>query len=125
MSMAVRSGTCHCPSASMRNPSLSASNNSVTSRTCFTSSRDSINMALLPLSFLLLNAFDHTRRHVFGFVDEEDIHALQWIDDEICDQTEFVILPLSRFKFERHLENLFDRTRQDVLKLLDRILFKR
>src|SRR5260370_28966149 len=112
MSTAFRSGPCHCPSASMRNPSLSASNNSVISRTCFTSSRDSINMVLLPFSLLLLNAFDHTRRDVFGFIDQEDIDALKWIDDEICDQAELVILPFSRFKFVSHLENFFDRGRQ-------------
>src|SRR5262245_15252194 len=114
MSIAVRSGTCHCPSPSMRNPSLSASNNSLTSRTCFTSSRDSINMALLPFSFLLLYAFDHTRRDVFRFIDQEDVDTLQWIDNEICDQAELVILPFSRFKFERHLENLFHRGRQNI-----------
>src|SRR5262245_45727536 len=102
MSIAVRNGTCHCPSASIRNPSCRASNSSVTSRTRLTSSRDSINMGLFSLPFLLLNPIDHTRSDVHAGLKQYHINALKRIDDEIQDQAEFVILPFSRFDLEWH-----------------------
>src|ERR1041385_3846549 len=101
MSMAVRSGICHCPSASIRNPSRRASKSSVMSRTCFTSSRDSINMRLFSLSFLLLNSFDDACCYVRIGLHQNHVDALKWVDNEIRYQTEFVILPLSRLNFER------------------------
>src|SRR5262245_38283151 len=105
ISMAVRSGTCHLPSASMRKPSFKASNNSVTSRTCLTSSRDSINMVLFPFPLSLLNPFDHPRRDISRVLDPDDVHTLKRIHYEIRHQTEFVILPFSRCNFERLIED--------------------
>src|ERR1051326_7728581 len=104
MSIAVRSGTCHRPSPSIRNPSRSASNNSVTSRTCLTSSRDSINMALFSLSFLLLNPFNYARCDIRFGINQHDIDTLKRIDDEIRYQAELVILPFPRLNFERLLQ---------------------
>src|SRR5262245_47398423 len=124
MSMAVRSGSCHWPSSSIRNPAFSASNSSVTSRTCFTSSRDSINMSLLPLSFSVLNPFQHHRRNIRIGLNEYYIDALERIENEIRYQTEFVILPLSRNNFERRTEKPVHILDQYLRELGHRILFE-
>src|SRR5262249_27578657 len=107
ISIAVRSGICQRPSASIRNPSFKASNNSATSGTCFTSSRESINMVLFPLPFLLLKSIDHARHDVGSGLDQHHVHALKRIDDEVRYQTEFVILPFSRFNFEGLVDEPF------------------
>src|SRR5215510_7390095 len=108
----------------MRKPSFKASNNSVTSRTCLTSSRDSINMVLFPFPLSLLNPFDHARRDVGGLLNPYDVHTLQRIHDEIRYQTEFVILPFSRCNFEGLVENRFSITREIIGERLDIILFE-
>src|SRR5437588_2915012 len=91
ISIAVRSGIVHRPSASCRNPSVIASNNSAASKTRRMSSRDNINMSWFFLSFALLNTFFGETWEGFKLPDWYQIDTLQRIDNEVAHQAELII----------------------------------
>src|SRR6267378_1283362 len=102
--MATRRGIFHWPSASSWKPSVNASKSSAASSARRISSRDSINMSALSLSFALLETFHDADRQILHVAHGQQIDVPQRIDDEVTDETEFVVSACGRIALDWLLE---------------------